>query len=369
MMFYGLILASVLILAVEVPEGPVEITLLDGRTVQCAVIVKTPVYLYVERADGEKERLPVSEIVAAKSIGGPAPAEAGETAPAAAPTPAADLARYERQLREINPTTAAAWRQFGRWCLENTFIPQGKAAYEKSLTLDPADPRPRREELADLLAKAGRRYDAQEVLATLIRAHPDDQALRDKFIALLDALDKDLDDLVARVKAFYRAQAYDKVLDALVPQVQGGHRVFLETLSVKIERELGLPLDEVMVDCRLKKVQTTGPVHKGVTEYERPFLARHLQTKADQAYHQIPAHVIQRLTDPRFRRPPLNRYPYVLPSAQRDQYLESAKEARLYYDAIVDLMGTTDPAVAAHARTRIQEMDKAIAALKNATVR
>jgi len=379
----AILVSAALTLAVDIPSGEIEVRMLDDTVVRGRVLVKTPTHLYLQARAGARVRLLVEDIVSAKRIKSPVTPDSGPGPTTTTPATPDEPAAYRRTLAEMNPTTADAWAGFGRWCFANGFPAQGRRALEKSAVLDSPNARRRRMELADLLVTAGRRYDAQAVLAALVRACPEDAALRKTFNQLSDVLDKEIDDLAGRVKSLYRAQAYGKVLDALEPKVRGAPAMLLETLSVKVEREAGLPLDEMMATCRLKtpcprckgKSATCPTCHGigwrvgGVTDYERPLLLTRLEREAARACQAVPSHVMMRLTDPRYQRPPYNRSVFVLARAQRNQYVKAFETARLRYRALLGFQAKADAAARAALQARLGELDAAIAALKKAKVR
>jgi len=366
------IVAALATAEIDIPAGVVKITTLDGKTVEGAVVVKVPGIVYLKKADGKTVKIRRADIVDVVSVT-PKPTDPGPTPDPGtddpAPPPRLDLAAYKQKLREMHPTTAEAWHTFGAWCFAHGYPVRGELAFKKSLSLDGASALPRQMELADLLAKSGRQYEARELLATLVRANPDSEPVRAAFNKLSDQLERDMDALVREVKALYRAGAYAKVLQALVPKVRSAHKIFLETLSVKVHRALALALDELMVDCRMKLAEKDSAVLRRATPYEKPIIARRLETDAEQAYKQIPSYVIMRLTDPRYQRPPYNRYPYVLRRAQRDQYLKAAEEAKRQYTFLLQFRGGDDPAATKAVQEKLAQIAKAITALRKAKVR
>jgi hypothetical protein len=83
----------------------------------------------------------------------------------------------------------------------------------------------------------------------------------------------------------------------------------------------------------------------------------------------VPVYVIQRLTDPRYRRPPYNRYPYRLQRQQRDGYLESLAKARGYYQVALQLAAGGEADDRKAIQSKLDSIAAMMAAIRKANVR
>jgi len=107
-------------LSIGAPAGADEVLLVGGGRVRGRVVEQTPDQIVVEVGPG-RVSLPASRVVAVKS---------GVTA----------LDQYRERAARLSPGDAEAWLSLGLWAKDQGLYTQARDAFEKVVTVQPANP-------------------------------------------------------------------------------------------------------------------------------------------------------------------------------------------------------------------------------------
>jgi len=185
---------------------------------------------------------------------------------------------YEARKKSLDLTTAAGWHQLGLWCAGETMYDWAIQAFRQSIALDRAYLGRSTLAQARMEVGRGRLRTARQLLASLVKARPDDAAAKAELARVQQRLDAELRGLFDRGRAAYRRGDHATAL-GLFRRVAGeADATVLADLARTLARNNEPSLAEMLVTCRLSDALVRrSTTFETVTALERPFLMTRLQ--------------------------------------------------------------------------------------------